>query len=136
MSDEHTMPEVIYAGILDACEMSSPFNGSDIPYLRCDIDPADAVVVSGAILGERAVQEQMYLDRIATLTAERDAQDAKVRELVEAWEQHDKACGDLSGAMESDLDYYDLIRRVDQTHEQMNTLAAQLKEQNDEHEQR
>ena len=66
---------------------------------------------------------------IATLTAERDELKKQVRELVEAWEQHDKARDDLSGAMESDPDYHDLIERVEQTHDRMTTLSAQLKEQ-------
>ena len=86
MSDEQKMPEVIYAGILDASEMSSPFNGSDKPYLRCDIEPEDAVVVSREYLAEMQAKVARLTSRgienmhhtIATLTAERDA----LRELI------------------------------------------------------
>jgi len=62
--------------------------------------------------------------RIAALTAERDA-------LVEAWEQHDKARDDLSGAMESDPDYGDLIEQVERTYERLEALAQLKKSQSD-----
>ena len=88
MSDEQKMPEVIYAGILDASEMSSPFNSSDKPYLRCpdNIDPKKAIVASEDLCKRLCDIDRERDSRIATLTAERDA-------LVEAVLDHGHADG-------------------------------------------
>ena len=115
MSDEQTMPEVIYAGILDASEMSSPFNSSDKPYLRCpdNIDPDDAVVVSKQLCEDIGDDQRDTESTIATLTAERE----KVRELVKAVEA---------------MYLSDSPAIAAERHDVVVALAAQLKEQDNE----
>ena len=92
MSDEQTMPDVIYAnkdqdcyrqGKWQDCEWAYMPNDFTLigatPYLRCpdNIDPEDAVVVSKQLCEDIGDDQRDSEATIATLTAERD-------ELVEA----------------------------------------------------
>ena len=97
MSDEQTMPDVIYAnkdqdcyrqGKWQDCEWAYMPNDFTLigatPYLRCpdNIDPEDAVVVSKQLCEDIGDDQRDSEATIATLTAERDALRAKVRECL------------------------------------------------------
>ena len=126
MSDGQNMPDVIYANKDQDCYregkwqdfpwayMPNDFTLIDAPsYPRCDIDPADAVVVSKQ-LGEDIGDDQRDSEAtIATLTAERDA-------LVEALKKI--AAYGFDGVCPYGCDTPDIAR----------TALAQLKEQDDE----
>ena len=155
MSDEQTMPEVIYAEATRDGNVYSPATGiletmkaTEVqtkrfatPYLRCDIDPADAVVVSrkwcddlgnqeradeahiNSLLIQREQADLRYTEAratIATLTAERDALREAVIRFTDAYHGH-KDCSHHAKGIDSFIDA-----------NRLRTLAAQLKEQDDE----
>ena len=141
MSDEQTMPNVVYAYRSD---LGSIYYGQKdewgraTPYLRCDIDPDDAVVVDGRYCVSQKSEGRNLIvrwgkdiDTIATLTAERDARDKQVRELVEALEDMEDQSITVDEEGEdrcTQCGWYAYI------HEPacVFALAAQLKEQDDE----
>jgi hypothetical protein len=136
MSDEQTMPSVIYASD-SSCDMmyGKWWRSKELdhytPYLRCDIDPDDAVVVSKAhedmdalsIAYMKGKRRGQALSRatIATLTAERDARDKQVRELVE------EALALRTIRLTKGTEYCEVFDQCSL----VEALAAQLKEQDD-----
>ena len=115
MSDEQTMPEVIYAWEVPGdCEkpqwdVEQPYFYNGTPYLRCPDNVDPSTIAKG--LADMAAT-------IATLTAERDA---LVAAIGVALPLLDRVPGD-----EYTLDEHDDIRIMKEMH-----LAAQLKEQDD-----
>ena len=91
MSDEQTMPDVIYARPAgNGCGWWYPQDDDDTPYLRCpdNIDPADAVVVKRVAVEKMRVGILEKGTTIATLTAERDALRGDVQAAIDTIKQN------------------------------------------------
>ena len=138
MSDEQKMPEVIYANKGQDCYRQGKWQGCGwaympndftliwaTPYLRCDIDPDDAVVVKRNVMDKAKdiinnVNPELAAT-IATLTAERDALVEAVEKAIAAWESHNFDGTPEAVAMERAMGRCEVI-----------ITQLQLKEQDDE----
>ena len=145
MSDEQTMPEVIYASKGPTAYNQWQTDDYDVmpdpttligatPYLRCDIDPDDAVVVSRNVMDKAKdiinnVNPELTAT-IATLTAERDAERASAMAFHVELQRLRMWCGEFVSRIEQrgvvgisdDADLVDIFREA---------ALAQLKEQAD-----
>ena len=86
MSDEPKMPDVIYArpAVKWIRLVVSP-DDDDTPYLRCDIDPDDAVVVKRAAVEKMRVGILEKGTTIAALQAKHDALCEAVKHIDEVY---------------------------------------------------
>ena len=121
MSDEQKMPDVIYASD-SSCDMmyGKWWRSKELDhcqaYLRCDIDPADAVVVSQKQIGDIVgIKDKVNLAAIQELKTTLHAAEQKNAALVEAVKNIDQVyiCND-PGTLAEAIDRAATLAQQDQ----------------------